>query len=44
VLVQRLTQSVNGTLHIKSDGGGTTITISLPARPAKPEGEAGRTA
>lgn len=42
VLVQRLTQSLNGTLRIESDGG-TEITISLPARPAKPAGAAART-
>jgi two-component sensor histidine kinase len=35
VLVQRLTQSLNGELQMKSGPEGTEITISLPARPAK---------
>jgi two-component sensor histidine kinase len=33
VLVQRLTQSLQGKLSIRSGNPGTTITISLPARP-----------
>src|SRR5262249_33085319 len=36
MLVQRLTQSLNGELRVRSGAEGTEITITLPARPSKP--------
>jgi signal transduction histidine kinase len=36
VLVQRLTQSLDGKLSVRSGADGTEIAIKLPARPPKP--------
>ncbi len=36
VLVQRLTQSLNGELRINSGAAGTEVTIALPRRPPQP--------